>query len=225
MKVSLFVVGLLLVALMAGVAQAGDIVTVPTANQLKAGEVDVAAYYIGLDFDRPAPQFVRVQTLYVGLTDRIEIDAHRYDIDTAPTGNTIWIVSGLLLKEDAKRPAVVVGARDLEGLMANTSYYVSAAKTLNPPAPGAAPKFPIVRLHLSLGTKDDTLLGETRHRGFFGGVQTLVTPKVGVVALHDGQDLITGVTYTHGPNWPTVKGGTFGDHWWVGVNYTFNLKK
>jgi len=221
----IFLVGVVLfVALWAGVARGADIVTVPTANQLKAGEVDVAVYYLGLDFPEPMPQFARVQTLYVGVTDRIEIDLHRYDLDGDPQPDTIWIMSALVLKEDSKTPALVVGARDLDEQLADTSYYLSLAKTLNPPQPGAAPTFPIWRLHLSVGDDDDSLLGETRHDGLFGGVQVLVTPKLGVIALHDAQDLITGVTYTHDRNWPTLKAGTFGDHWWVGANYTFNVK-
>ncbi len=49
-------------------------------------------------------------------------------------------------------------------------------------------------------------------------------PQVGAVGLWDGQDLITGVTFTKEPTWPTIKAGTFGDHWWVGANYTFNMR-
>jgi len=219
----LFALGLM------GAVFAADIVTVPTANQLKAGEVDLAAYYLFLDFAKPMPQFVRVQTFYVGVTDRLEIDAHRYDLDTVGP-DTVWIASYKVLSETKDLPDLVVGARDFAereahpAMRQKTSYYVSAAKTLNPPAPGAAPKLPIWRLHLSLGTEDPSLLGDLRHDGFFGGVQVLVTPKIGVVALNDGEDLITGVTYTHGPKWPTIKAGTFGDHSWVGINYTFNMK-
>ncbi len=56
--------------LLASVAFAADIVTVPTANQLKAGEIDVAAYYIGVH-DLPDPlrpgtveQLVRIKVEY-----------------------------------------------------------------------------------------------------------------------------------------------------------------
>lgn len=213
----------------AGAAFAGDIVTVPTANQVKAGEVDVAGYYLFLDFDK-GPQFCRVQTLYVGVTDRIELDAHRYNLDTVKP-ETVWIASYKLLSQGAEYPVdLVVGARDFAdrighpALPHEVSYYLSAARTMNPPAPGTAPVFPIVRLHLSVGTEDPTLLGEERHEGIFGGVQALVTPQIGVVLLHDGQDLVTGVTYTYGPKWPTIKAGTFGDHTWIGINYTFNVK-
>ena len=68
MKIRSLSLALALVAAMAAatVAYAADIVTVPTANQLKQGEVDLAYYYIGLDFPEPMPQRVNVQTLYLG---------------------------------------------------------------------------------------------------------------------------------------------------------------
>jgi hypothetical protein len=211
-----------LVAAAAGAGYAGDIVTVPTANQLRAGEVDVAAYYLGLK-DLPF-EFVRVQTLYVGLTDKIELDAHRYDIDVVGD-ETVWNATVVLRQEDEKGPIVVLGGRDLsQAYGQHASYHLSAAKTLNPPV-GGPPTEPIVRLHLSVGTEDNTLLGEPRHEGLFGGVQAIVrpvSPMIGLVGLYDGQDIITGVTVVPEPGWPTIKAGTFGDHWWVGVNYTFN---
>ncbi|NIM05308.1 MAG: hypothetical protein GTO55_04285 [Armatimonadetes bacterium] len=214
---------------MASAAFAADIVTCPTANQLKAGEVDVAGYYIFLDFPEPMLQYVRVQTLYVGVTDRLELDLHRYDLDRiAP--ETLWIASYKVHSEDAKMPDVVVGAKDLADRVGNpamprkTSYFVAAAKTLNLPAPGSPPDLPLYRLHLGVGTEDPSLLGEDRHDGAFGGIQVLVNSKIGVIALYDSADLITGVTYTPKPNWPTFKAGTFGDHTWVGINYTFGVK-
>ena len=221
------VASLLLVVLAAGAAPAGDIVTVPTANQLRAGEVDMAVYYIGLQ-DLPM-EFVRAQTLYVGLTDEIELDAHRYDVDPALPGikpETIWNATYLVLAEDAKQPSLVIGGRDLSRTYGHASYFLSAAKTLNPPVAGP-PTEPIVRLHLSVGTEDNTLLGEPRHEGLFGGIQAIVrpaSPMIGLVGLYDGQDIITGVTVVPEPGWPTIKGGTFGDHWWLGVSYTFNAK-
>ncbi len=226
----------LLLALGIGAALAGDIVTVPTANQVKAGEADVAVYYLGLDQDslvdavRPpnVPEdidFVRAQTLYVGLTDRIELDAHRYDVDVAGV-TTIFNATVVAQFETAKKPIVVVGGRDLSREYGHASYFVSAAKTLNPPV-GGPPTKPIVRLHLSLGTEDNTLLGEGRHEGIFGGVQAILrpaSPMVGAIALYDGTDVITGLTFVPKPNWPTIKGGTYGGHYWVGVSYTFNAK-
>lgn len=228
---SVFVgIALLLVGLGAGSAMAGDIVTVPTANQVKAGEADVAVYYISADEDslieplQPLGiDFVRAQTLYVGLTDRLELDVHRYDVDEVAV-DSIFNATYVLQHETMKRPIVVIGGRDLSREYDHASYFVSAAKTLNPPV-GGPPTEPIVRLHLSLGTEDNTLFGESRHEGIFGGVQALLrpsSPALGLVGLYDGRDVITGLTVVPQPGWPTIKGGTFGGHWWVGLSYTFN---
>ena len=227
---------LLAASLLLGVAVssgwAGDIVTVPTANQLKAGEVDLAVYYISVDDGSLIPplrpldiDYVRVQTLYVGVTDRVEIDAHRYDVDLLGVA-TIWNATVLLQEESLKRPTIVIGGRDLSREYGKASYFVSAAKTLNPPLAGP-PTEPIVRLHVSLGTEDNTLFGEERHDGLFGGAQVLLrpsSPAVGLVALYDGQDVITGLTVVPEPGWPTLKAGTFGGHFWVGVSHTFNVQ-
>lgn len=239
-RVGVPVVVVLVLVLAAGVATAGDIVTVPTANQVKAGEVDLAMYYLGLDNDS-LPEaiqpldigFVRAQTLYVGITDKWELDVHRYDVDVVGV-ETIINATYVLQPETLKRPIVVIGGRDLSrehtgptGDATGASYFVSAAKTLNPPVEGP-PDLPIIRLHLSLGTEDETLLGEGRHEGIFGGVQTilkLASPFVGAIALYDGTDVITGLTVVPQPGWPTIKGGTFGGHWWIGMSYTFNEKK
>lgn len=229
-RMLLLVVSLL--ALVASAAFAGDIVTVPTANQVKAGEVDVAAYYLFIDSDQlvePLPaldiDFVRAQTLYVGLTDELELDVHRYDVDFAGE-DTIVNATWKLTSEGPKTADIVIGGRDLTSVYDHASFFISAAKTLNPPV-GGPPTGPIYRVHLSLGTEDNTLLGEGRHEGLFGGLQVLARPQfpqVGLVALHDGADLITAITLVPKPNWPTFKGGTYGDHSWVGVSYTFNTK-
>lgn len=214
----------LLLCLTVSAAFAADIVTVPTANQLKAGEVDVAAYHLELD-DLGLMDCVRAQTLYAGLTDRVELDVHRYDVDELGVA-TIVNATYLALVEDEKNPNVVVGVRDLTSEYDRASWYVAAAKTLNPPV-GGPPTGPIYRVHLGLGTEDNTLLGEPRH-DIFGGLQVCVRPQypmVGAIALYDGQDIITGLTYTHTPTWPTIKGGTFGDHTWIGISYTFNCKQ
>jgi hypothetical protein len=219
--------------LAATAATAADIVTVPTANQLKAGEVDVAHYWIGTDLPSGAPTQLNFNTLYVGLTDKIEIDAHQVKLIGAAVSIpsfTIWNATILVLKEDQRNPNVVIGGRNLEGtsgfLGVKASWFVSAAKTVMAPVGGPPSlRSPVVRLHLSLGTEDETLFPpDKRHDGLFGGVQLMVDPRIGIVALHDSCDLITGITYTHKPGWPTIKGGTFGDHRWVGINYTFNVK-
>ncbi len=106
-----FLLALIVAALGAGVAMAGDIVTVPTANQVMAGEIDVADYYIFVDNDalveaiQPLDiDFVRVQTFYMGLTDELEIDVHRYDVDVLGV-ESIYNVTYLVLKEDMNEAA------------------------------------------------------------------------------------------------------------------------
>ena len=226
------IVLLFVLVVAAGAAMAGDIVTVPTANQVKAGEVDLAMYYIGIDNDslvEPVQPldigFVRAQTVYIGVTNELEIDAHRYDVDVLGV-KTIFNATWMIQDETLKRPIVVVGGRDLSREYAHASYFVSAAKTLNPPV-GGPPTKPIVRLHVSLGTEDNTLLGEGRHEGLFGGLQVVLRPAspfLGAIALYDGTDVITGLTVVPEPGWPTIKGGTFGGHWWLGASYTFGGK-
>jgi len=242
-RTSCVVLAVLLCCCIAGAAFAADIVSVPTANQLKAGEVDVAAYYFWIDQDGLIPGVrsldidnVRLETLYAGLTDRWEIDVLRQDVDVPivalPGGvvvdgvATFVNVNYLALPETAKYPAVVVGGWDVTQEFGHASWYVCTAKTLNPPV-GGPPTGPIYRLHLSLGTGTEALFAEERHQGIFGGLQVLVRPmypQVGLVGLWDGTDVITAVCFTPDPKWPTFKGGTFGDHWWAGLSFTFNAK-
>ncbi len=221
----------LTLALCVGVAFAADIVTMPTANQLKKGEVEVAAYYLNLDLPPAAPQNVWYQTLYVGVTDWLELDLHRADVDNDKVSN-VFVASAKVLSETATMPDVVIGARNITGerttnnpavanLSEDTSFFVSAAKTFFLSEPGAPP---LARMHLSYGNADWTLLGEPRHNGFFGGAQVLVTPQIGAVAVYDGTDLITGLTFMP-QSLPglTLKAGTYGDHQWIGVAYQKDL--
>jgi hypothetical protein len=224
MRYAFLIVALLMLA---GCALADDIVTMPTANQLKQGQVDVAAYYLKLDLPSAQPQNVNYQTLYVGLTDRIEIDAHRADVDKDRT-STLLVGTIKVLGETKVLPDLVVGCRNFTGVettnnpalksrSAKESYFISAAKTFfaNPMRPGP----PLVRVHASLGTEDWTLLGEVRHRGLFGGLQFLFRPDIGAVVENDGQDTITGLTLMPKGTGLTIKGGGFGDHWWAGLAF------
>ncbi|MCX6343616.1 MAG: hypothetical protein NT018_00915 [Armatimonadetes bacterium] len=215
-------------------AFADDIVTMPTANQLKAGELDAAVYYLNLDTPAGAPQFVQMQTLYYGLTDKLELDIHRSAIDNVKT-STILVGSYKLLSESPTTPDLVVGCRNIGGAATlpdapgisnktrDRSYFLAAAKTFffNPEQPGP----PLVRVHLGIGTEDWTLLGEKRHDGIFGGLQFLLRPELGLVVEHDGQDLITGITIMPKNSGLTIKGGMFGDHTWVGIAYRAELSK
>ncbi len=224
MRYAFLVLALLMAA---GCAIADDIVTMPTANQLKKGEVDAAVYYIKLDTPSVQPQSVNYQTLYVGLTDKIELDAHRSDVDK-DKDSTILVASYKVLDETQKLPDVVIGCRNLAGVTTTNnpilksrsekeSYFACAAKTffLNPAKPGA----PLVRVHAALGTEDWTLLGEVRHRGLFGGLQFLLRPDIGAVIENDGQDIITALTIMPKGTGLTIKGGGFGDNWWTGLAF------
>jgi len=232
---AIIVVGLAL-AVWAGPARAGDIVTMPTANQLGAGEVDLAQYHIWFRYPpgSGAPTHAWFSTMYVGVTDRVEVDVWYINPNKQPS-QTVINATGLLTSQRKGDYAdVVVGIRDLgdslerlfppAGNHFERSVFVAAAKTLNPP-PGPPTKhdMPIWRAHLGVGTSLGlgTNLDRVGDGGVFGGLQVLVTPQIGAIALWDGTDDIIGLTYTRKPDWPTIKGGVFGDHWWIGVNYTF----
>ncbi|MCL4499229.1 MAG: hypothetical protein M1335_03170 [Chloroflexi bacterium] len=224
------------VLLFSGCAFAADIVSMPTANQLKAGDVEAAAYYFGLDNPSVAPQHVQLQTLYLGLTDRLELDVHHATVDKDEE-STIFVGTFKLLSESVTKPDLVIGCRNLGGTATafdnpgtalnerskseDRSYFISGAKTFffNPLKPGP----PLVRVHLSLGTADWTLFDVKRHQGLFGGLQFLLRPELGLVVENDGQDTITGLTIMPKNSGLTIKGGTYGDHWWTGIAYNKQL--
>lgn len=203
---------------------ANDIVTMPTANQMKKGTFEIAYYHVDLDFPPGAPSTAEIQTIDMGITDDLELNVNRYDID-AVGNSTIINASMLLMPESAKMPNVVIGARNLGGALVGgapksdkTSWYVAAAKTLNPPVQGP-PKCPLVRLHVGFGTDDYSVLGEARHGGLFGGVQALLAPEIGAVVAHDSTDLITCLTYMPSSSMQ-VRTGWLGDHWFLGLSWS-----
>ncbi len=209
-------------------AFAGDIFTMPTANQLKAKEVDAGVYYVNLNMPPNMPQSVNVQTLNVGVTDVLELDAQRVDVDKDEI-SIVLIASIKLLWESATTPDVVIGCRNLLGTATTTdpflrqktrdrSYFVCSAKTffLNPSIPGP----PLIRAHLSAGTPDWTLGNDKRHDGLFGGLQFLLTRTLGGIALYDGENVIAGLTFFPPKTGARLMGGLFGEHWWVGIAYT-----
>jgi hypothetical protein len=217
--------------LVGGAALADDIVTMPTANQLKKGEVDVAAYYLWLSLPDGAPQFVQYQTLYLGLTDRIELDVHRAYVDTDKT-SYVLVGSYKALAEGPTTPDLVFGVRNftaqpttnnpaVHDKSSDPSVYLAGAKTFFLKKDIQGP--PLVRAHLVVGSSDWTLLGEKRHEGFFGGLQFLLTPWLGAVVQHDGTDWITGVTLMPLKSGLTFKGGSYGKHAWAGVAFRKQL--
>jgi len=231
-KLAAVIVVALALALCAGPVIAGDVVTMPSANQMGPGEVDLAQYYIHFNYPFPGlPDHAFFTTMYVGVTDRAEVDVWYIKPDTAPD-QVVLNATGLVLSQRKGDDVdLVVGVRDvgdnLERLFGpnfDRGVFAAAAKTLNPPAgPPSKHNTPIWRLHLGVGTNLGlaTNLDRIARDGFFGGVQAIVTPTIGAIALWDGTDDIIGLTYTATPKSPTLKGGVFGDHWWIGVNYTF----
>lgn len=200
-------------------APAADIVTLPTANQLKAGQVEAAYYRLDLDYPPGAPTNMGLATLYYGFSNRFEVDA--WWIDPNKGGDEIVInPSYLLVQESSNKPSLVVGAQDLfNALKGKPSWYVAGAKTIRARKGGL---FPVVRLHAGWGSKANS--------GFFGGVQAMIYGPLGMVLLHSqnegllgGENLIAGLTFTF-PKMPLVlKGGVLGKHTWIGIAYTFDL--
>ncbi|MCX6360927.1 MAG: hypothetical protein NT029_14035 [Armatimonadetes bacterium] len=217
-------------ALLGTAALADDIVTMPTANQLKAREFDAAVYYISLSMPAGAPQYVQYQTLYLGLTDRLELDLHRAAVDN-DAKSVVVVGQYKLLSEGPDTPDLVVGVRNLTGVATTNSplrsysrersVYLATAKTWFVRKGVQGP--PLIRLHTGIGSRDYTLMNEPRHEGAFGGIQCLFTPTVGAVVQHDGQDWITGLTYMPPKSGITLKLGTYGDHSWYGAAYRMAL--
>jgi len=227
----------LVLAMLSGCVVADDIVSMPTANQLKRGEVDLAGYHMSLD-NPPVglPQSAEYQTLYIGLTDWLEIDAHHVALDNNKE-STVLVASVKVLSETNALPDVVVGCRNLGGTATletawwttpelidktkDRSYFLSTAKTFfcNPLKPGP----PLFRVHLSVGTPDWTLMGDRRHDGVFGGLQMLFSPTMGAVAQFDGENIITGITFMPKNTGLTLKGGSFGPHLWFGLAFRKQL--
>jgi len=206
----------------ASAALAGDIVTLPTANQLKADQIELAYYRLDLNFRSPgAPSSAGLATAYWGITNRLELDAWWVHWNHGAGSDVAINPSFLVLPETVATPAVVVGAQDITGALptGKVSYYVAAAKNVF-----HDPKrrfFPLIRLHGGVGTK--------MNNGFFGGVQAVVTGRLGLIILNsrnpllDGNHWITGLSYTF-PRIPlVVKGGTLGRHAWIGAAYTLTI--
>ena len=119
-----YLLALLVFCVAFSAATADDIVTMPTANQLKAGELDAAAYYLQPGCaTSPAPEFVQYQTLYVGLTDRLEVDAHRAAIAPTTRPPSCWWAASSCSPRSATKPDLVFGCRNITG----------EATVINPP--------------------------------------------------------------------------------------------
>jgi len=171
-----FLITVLLILISCTWCWADDVVSMPTANQLKAGEVDVAAYYFGLDNPPGGPQNVNMQALNVGLTDTIEFDVYRADIDTNKTA-AVATVYYKLLSETPTPPDLVVGWKNIFGTQASNntptdpnlaenskdrSYFLCASQTvfLSP----AVPAPPVRRRAQAAAKRRDSAILATAYR-------------------------------------------------------------
>jgi hypothetical protein len=187
--------------------------------------MDLAYYYFSFDAPPGQAPSAQVQTICLGLTDQLEIDLQRYDIQGADP-DTIVNATVSLARETQDAPDLVVGGRNIGASTVGgvpgsdrKSWFAAMAKTLETQYGSRFGASVVIRLHAGYGTRDHTFLDEDRHEGLFGGVQALLTPKVGAVALHDGQDLITGLSFSPQGTSLTLKGGTYGEHWWAGLSW------
>lgn len=212
-----------------------DILTMPTANMLKQGELELSYYHIDLNTPIAQPQIIEVQCIYVGVKDWLELNAQRVAVDKDATS---VVVSGnlRLLQESPTTPDVVFGCRNIgatpttnnppfstfnfRAKSANQSYYLCAAKTFFFDHDNSGqPTPPLIRFHAGLGTADWTIGLEERHDGLFGGIQAVITPYLGAILLDDGRDLITGIAIAPGPPGLVIRAGGFGDRWYAGLAY------
>jgi hypothetical protein len=207
--------------------RADDIVTVPTANQYRKGQVDVAGYYVGLQNPVGAPQNLTLAALNMGMTDRIELDGYWQDIDK---DKQAIVLTGYLrlLRETVRQPGLVVGCKNMNGasttnaplysqLSRERSYFICAVHTVPFNRHSKAP--PLVRVHLCLGTADWTLGNVKRHQGLFGGLQFILRRDFGISLLNDGADFIPALVYIPGNSGFLMKAGMLGPHWLAGVAY------
>lgn len=225
-----------ILAFAASVVSAYDVITVPTANQLKKGEIELAYYYAFLRYNDPKPEFMQIQTLYVGITDRFELDTHMYAVDSNRT-SVILIGNVKLLSEKDNWADVVVGCKNMAGtptvdnpplcpvnyrqLSTEQSYYLCAAKTFQLGENRGPVRPPFLRVHVSLGSPDWTIDLDKRHQGIFGGLQYIITPNLGVFAFDDGRNIITAVGYRLPKTDLMLRAGTFGAHWFAGLAYAW----
>jgi hypothetical protein len=229
-----FILIALLVVLSAGALMANDIVTMPTANLLKAGEIEVGGYYLKMDTPPGVTGCVKIETLYVGVTNQLEINAYNVNPD-GDKQSTLFRINYKVLSEKACQPDVVIGVDNpfkesttyakppyaplnYASLSEKPSFYLCTAKTFPMTSKGFAG--PLVRVHLSAGTETYDILDSQRHSGIFGGLQFRITPQWGFVAEYDRRDLNTSLAYHVPGTQLALKVGTQGNIDWFGFAYT-----
>ncbi|HEY3396274.1 MAG TPA: hypothetical protein VGM19_01330 [Armatimonadota bacterium] len=195
------VVALLVLAVSAPLALAGDVVAMPTGNSVPAKTVQVNYIYWNTDaINTPVGKvrdFINIGEVFVGVTDRLEIDY----LYAAPQGwdkvsdnsfvNEVNAYYTVVKEAPGRHPQLILGATNLTGADWLPSLQrpnpdggddrVSpfAVASYNIQTPNGAPNWdkPLVRAHLGFGTG-------WHDNAFFGGVQTMFTPKIGLAVFN-----------------------------------------
>ncbi|MBU0611599.1 MAG: hypothetical protein KKI08_27220 [Armatimonadetes bacterium] len=170
------VLALIAVMVLAAPAIAGDIVDMPTGNMVAPNHAEIN--YIFWDLDTPpgpAPDYIHIFEGFVGVTDWAELDVIVADVEN---DDTYVKFNGYVrvLPEGPNKPSLIVGATNLfaSDWPGNDEFSPFVLSSYNLMTPAGPPKLsdPLVRLHLAYGW-------EANGDQFFGGVQFLVTPKLG----------------------------------------------
>ncbi|MGD8237162.1 MAG: hypothetical protein PVH68_01305 [Armatimonadota bacterium] len=223
MRSYLWPCAVVLLLLASTAAFAGDTVFMPTGNQVAKGDFEYNFIYVDLDPPSavPAstrgrggpPKFLMIHELFIGVTDRLEVDVDILDPENSDEAEEINVYY-TVFKETDDHPSLILGAYNLlrsdfpirPGNDKRTSpFFVSSYNLLKP---AAAPSFsdPLVRGHLGWGTGQ-------HDSDFFGGVQCLVDPKIGAaVYTHRGDMAYIGVYRPR--KCLEFRGGTLGGDGW-----------
>ena len=200
MRLNRLLLILVLVAVSAPLALAGDMVAMPTGASEPAG--DFTVNYIYWKQSSPVPalhvrEYTSIGEFFVGVTDRLELD---YDY-AAPNhwsrvANQAYVnelnAYYTVIKETPKRPSLIVGATNLTandwlpdsgrpdpttGGDNRVSPFIVSAYNVRVPQHGPPSwQDPLLRLQAGWGTG----FSESQ---FFGGVEAMIHPKWGLAIL------------------------------------------
>ncbi|MCD6351856.1 MAG: hypothetical protein J7M26_07040 [Armatimonadetes bacterium] len=227
-------------ALVAGAAWAKDIVSMPEATMMGAGNLELAYIYWDLEnINTPSGvvrDYAHVGEFFLGITDWLELDYIHIELQghvNTPFGDPLSDRNELnlyikLADETPDHPAVTIGATNLlgndwlpsdnVGQVAGdhrTSPFIIFSQTLRPPK-GGPPDWdnPAIRLQIGAGFN----FHEDKP---FGILQFAFTPHVVAAFQHYRGDPGWLVGW-HERNWGIDVGGLSGDNW-VHVSYDLGL--
>jgi hypothetical protein len=175
MRSYLWPFSIVLLLVFATASFAGDLVGMPTGNQVAKGKFEYN--YIFLDLDTPpgAPDFLQIHEFFFGATDRLEVDVDVFhlEMNSAKAEVNPYLT---IFKETDDQPSFIVGVYNLfrEDMPAGNKISPFFVSAYNVRTPTGTPKLsdPLIRGHFGWGTGQ-------HDSDFFGGVQFLVHPKIG----------------------------------------------